>query len=393
MNILFLYGSEINPERGGVQRVTSVLADEFAQRGNRVFYLSLSQKQTTNANFERQFFLPDTKFGTPENCEFIKNFLREKHIDIVINQGGLAPSCSRLAYGVREIGLPLVSVVHNGLLDVARNYGVIHEYSWRKQKIGFLSYIMSTKFAKNILLALYKRKYRKHFQDLCKNSNCVVLLSEAYKKDLACYMEEGICPENVVAIPNPCSFESLSTHGLISEKRKEILYVGRIDFSQKRTDLLIEIWANLESVFPEWSLTIVGGGKDLDELKKIAQKKRLICVSFTGFQPPEKFFSRAAICCTTSAFEGFPMVLGEALTYGCVPIAFNSYAAAADIINDGVNGILVPPMDCEKYVNVLAAIMRDSARRNRMAEAALEKAYNFSIKSIANKWQKIFDIL
>lgn len=114
MNLLFLYGAEINPERGGVQRVTSVLADEFSRRGNGVFYLSLPQNRTANAHAERQFFLPETKFGTPANREFLKNFLREKRIDIVVNQGGNGNECSGLAYAAKDAGVPIVSVCHCG---------------------------------------------------------------------------------------------------------------------------------------------------------------------------------------------------------------------------------------------------------------------------------------
>lgn len=58
-------------------------------------------------------------------------------------------------------------------------------------------------------------------------------------------------------------------------------------------------------------------------------------VVFTGWQDPESFYRDASILCLTSDFEGWGMVLTEAMTFGAVPVAFNSYAAITDIIDDG----------------------------------------------------------
>ena len=153
---------------------------------------------------------------------------------------------------------------------------------------------------------------------------------------------------------------------------------------------MLEIWRRLFKAFPDWCLTIVGGGAALDSAKRMAKKMGLDRVSFEGFQDPRPYYERAAIFCMTSAWETFGLVLVEAMNYGCVPVAFNSYAAAADIIDDGENGILVPPMDCEKYANALAALMHDSALRERMAEAAQEKSLTFSINNTIDRWENLF---
>lgn len=100
----------------------------------------------------------------------------------------------------------------------------------------------------------------------------------------------------------------------------------------------------------------------------------------------------SAIYLSTLTPAKLAFVLVEAMNYGCVPVAFNSYAAA-DIIDDGENGILVPPMDCEKYANALAALMRDSARRERMAQAAMKRANSLSASKIAERWENLLKIL
>lgn len=156
---------------------------------------------------------------------------------------------------------------------------------------------------------------------------------------------------------------------------------------------MLEIWQQLFEVFPDWKLIIVGGGDALDSLQQLAKKMGLKRVCFEGFQDPRPYYERASIFCMTSTWETFGLVLIEAMNYGCVPMAFNSYAAATDIIDDNENGILIPPVDCEKYANALAALMRDSALRKRMAEAAMEKAKLFSVEKICNAWDKLFNEL
>ena len=263
MNILFLYSGEILPERGGVQRVTSVLADEFARRGNGVFYLSLPAKASGVAFSERQFFLPENDFAAEKNRTFFLDFLKDKKIDVVINQGGNGKDCSRLAYAAKENGVPVVSVCHCGLVDSARNFRAIHEAAWKRRHLDWLLPLTDFRFAKKILLAIYKRKYREHYRELCEKSDRVVLLSESFKPEMAFYFDGEHCPENVVAISNPCSFPPPETTPNPAEKRKELLFCGRIDFSQKRVDLMLEIWRRLFKAFPDWCLTIVGGGAAL----------------------------------------------------------------------------------------------------------------------------------
>lgn len=105
----------------------------------------------------------------------------------------------------------------------------------------------------------------------------------------------------------------------------------------------MRIWEKVEKACPGWHLDIVGDGPDAELLKDSAQKLGLSRIVFHGFQNPGPYYSRASIFCMTSTFEGFGLVLVEAMQHGCVPIAFDSYPAVRDIISHGENGILIPP--------------------------------------------------
>lgn len=75
----------------------------------------------------------------------------------------------------------------------------------------------------------------------------------------------------------------------------------------------------------------------------------------------------------TSLFEGFGLVLTEAMYYGVVPLAFNSYANVGDIINDKVNGFIIPPFDIKEYADKISSLIDNETLRLQMSEAAIKK--------------------
>ena len=87
------------------------------------------------------------------------------------------------------------------------------------------------------------------------------------------------------------------------------------------------------------------------------------------------------------------MVLVEAQSNGVVPIAYNSYASATDIINDGENGFLVKAFDEDEYVKKLMLLMRDKELRLRMAESAMASVRKFDSRKIAQQWIDLFEKL
>lgn len=87
------------------------------------------------------------------------------------------------------------------------------------------------------------------------------------------------------------------------------------------------------------------------------------------------------------------MVLIEAMQYGCVPIAYNSYAALSDIVEDGVNGYAVTAFDKKEYVAKLSRLMRDDELCKAMSENAKIVPSRFDSNVIAQKWVDLFDSL
>ena len=387
MNILFLYSSSINPQVGGVEKVTFTLASYFESEGYEVFFLGSSDRYSIKD--KRQYFLPDSSsFISIKNIAFFCSFLEEKSINIVINQGGTIPGISKLASYCKIEGVKLISVMHNSLLATIENFSSANKNKFEKIGIGWLLPYTETKIVKSLLLKLFKLKYSKHYKSICKQSDYVFLLSEKYKQELIFFMD-GQSISNVVGIPNPVSFNEI----VKIKKNKEILYVGRINTSQKRVDLLLKIWGLLDDVFDDWSLNIVGGGDELESMKVFSSKLNLKNVFFYGFRDPKPFYETASIFCMSSSFEGLPLTLIEAMQYGAIPVAFDSFLSATDIIDDNINGCLITPFNIDEYVNALSKLMSSQEELDRYSEAAEQSAKRFDLSIIGKQWLGIFEKL
>ena len=403
MNILYMRTIPIDPVRGGIGRNTTTQANYFEEKlGYKTWYLSSQPDETMQTDVRRQFYLPvigQENACDPDNVEFFKNFLKEHKIDVVINQNGIstintAPrNFNRLAFHCRSVGVKLLSVLRGSIKSHIVHTRYHRHAAIKRRHLGFAAPLLSLGIVQKILLARDIRRRGEHFRDLCQNSDRVVLLSEQFKPELAEYLGTKECPANVIAIPNPYPFAEIGAVDL-SRKKKEILFVGRFDNPPyKRVDLAVRIWAKLFRDFPDWQFRMVGGGPELNNTKELAKKLKAERIIFEGFKPSEEFYKEASILMMTSVSEGFGMVLVEAQGAGCVPFAFKSYASVTDIIDDGKNGVLVKPFDCNLYAKKLASLMRNDALRHDMAVNAIEKAKEFSTDKIYGKWLAVLDSL
>lgn len=384
MNILFFYTETINPQNGGVQRVTNSLANYFCEQGNSVYFLG-QHKDYSFVDY-RQLYLPnEDELMTLENRQFFKECLVSKDIKVVINQGAFLSESAEFSYLAKECNVRIISVVHNSLISTVINFKDIYRTTAKQFHIEFLLPLLDLNISKSVLLKIFKIKKKKHYTRLIDNSDMFVLLSESFKDELS-FLTDRIDLNNVIAIANPTQITEYKCR-----KEKEILYVGRINTMQKRVDILVEIWNRICRNFPDWKLTIIGEGDELDILRLKARLLGIVNINFAGKQDPIPYYERASIFCLTSSFEGLPMTLIESLNYGVVPVIFNSFAAASDIIEDNWNGRLVNSFSIEDYVSVLTDMMTSPDEMISWRKHALESAKKYDINSIGNQWISIFN--
>lgn len=389
MNILFLLKSL---DVGGLEIVTSTLANKFVEEGHNVTIFSFFQTKTSiedrlinkiNVYSQKEYRCSD------ENIKALRKVLIENKIDIIINQWGL-PYIPILVARKASKGLnvKIISVHHN---DPAAN-GKLYDCDISINKT-------SSNRKKSLLIV--KKSIIRYITS--RSMRYVYGHSDLYQVLSHCYIERfkdftGIRnPKKLMVQTNPVTIETGDFVFKSENKEKEIIYVGRIDYNQKRVYRVIDTWALLEKKYPGWRLTIVGDGVERENIEKQAKALGLKNVSFEGFQSPIEYYKRARILMLTSEYEGFPLVLAECMSFGVVPAVYGSYSAVYDIVDDGVNGMVFPynkeGFSAEDAARQMEKIMDDDTVYNDMAAKAIETSKKYSVDEIYKSWEDTFEKL
>jgi len=386
LKILFAYTLPFHPERGGIERVTHSLASVFSIEGYEIWYLH--RKLTCE---EKQFKYPAIIAEFPEqdlfsnaNYLFYNELVKKEQFDIIINQAGAVEECTFFL----NLNIPertkLITVIHSKPLLGINAF----KYIFRPENNDIMSFLKNQ--LKILLIPHFKRKFikarTKHFSTIIEKSNKVVCLSDGYMNEIRnLFSNKNLT--NLYSIPNPNSF-IIDENQIPRNKKKEVLFVGRLTFGDKRADRLLRIWTKVQPIAEDWKLIIVGDGPERNKLMDMAKRMNLKNYSFEGFKPSNEFMQTASILCMTSNFEGFPMVLTEAMQHKVVPMAFNSFAACADIIQNKHNGIYIPPFDIDAYANELIGLIENDFLRNKLAANAFKDVQRFDIRNIFELWNE-----
>ena len=197
----------------------------------------------------------------------------------------------------------------------------------------------------------------------------------------------------VVAIPNAVP----PRQGVrASLQEKVVLAAGRNSY-QKGWNFLIAAFAVLAREHPDWVLRMftVGSEENMQALlQRISEHGLDGRVEVKGYtQSLEKEMGRASIYALSSRYEGFPMVLLEAMAAGLPPVAFDCPNGPAELIDDGRNGIVVPLGDAEALGRGFVALADDEELRRSMGAAAVETAAGYDLATTADRWEQLFDEL
>ena len=389
MNILFLMKVF---EVGGQEVVTATLADTFIKKGHQVVIASFKQPndmmvKRTNPSV-RFYTIGDFKYSK-ENVDIVRKILLENHINVVINQWGLPyVPCKVLNESKEGMAIKTIAIYHNSPDTNARIKDVEIALSETHNPLK-KAMLCAKMFA-------FKQITSRSMKYVYQHTDLYMVLSPSFVKKFKEFT--GIThPDHLQVLTNPVTIDSSSYDYFLSKKQKEIIYMGRIDYNQKRVYRVVDTWAKLESVFPDWKLTIVGDGTARKDIEKQVKEYGLQRVSFEGFQQPKPYYERASILMLTSEYEGFPLVLAECMSFGVVPAVYGSYSAVYDIVNDGVNGIVFPynkeGFSAEDAARRMERIMADETVYKNMAEKAIETSKRYSINEIYKSWKETFNRL
>jgi glycosyltransferase involved in cell wall biosynthesis len=194
-------------------------------------------------------------------------------------------------------------------------------------------------------------------------------------------------PTRVCRIPN--GLPALP-HQVSDQTAPVVIAAGRFTH-QKGFDLLVSAFEQVAASRPGWELRIFGDGPRQEALERqiagAGLAGRVKLMGRTSQLPAE--LAKASIYALSSRFEGLPMVLIEALAAGLPAVGFDCPRGPRDVLEDGHNGVLVPPEDVPGLAAGLARLMDDEELRRRMAVAARETAGHYCMAEIGARWRAL----
>ncbi|EMY35719.1 transferase, partial [Arthrobacter crystallopoietes BAB-32] len=219
--------------------------------------------------------------------------------------------------------------------------------------------------------------------------DCIVSLTDESSEWLQAELQDAA--PRLVTIPNaiPNVFRPET-----SGRRPLIVAAGRF-VPGKRFDHLIKAFAQIAPDYPDWRLRLYGAGPQEEVYRRLA--KRLGIESRLEIIPPVTDmlaeWSKASIAALSSRSEGLPLVLLEAIAAGVPVVSYDCPTGPSEIIEDGVNGRLVPTGDVTILAQALGELMGDQSKWLRMSIAAKESARRYSPEQIQKNWTELFESL
>lgn len=224
---------------------------------------------------------------------------------------------------------------------------------------------------------------KRYFRMIERHADVVVTLTEGdshlWKK-----------ARHVEVIPN---FSTMAVSRMADYKNKRVIAVGRLS-AEKGYDRLLKIWKRVSPQHQDWSLEFFGDGKLHSMLTNMIHDLQLLNVTINPPTPHiSEEYSKSAICVMTSHFEGFSLVLLEAIRHGLPCIAFDCPFGPASIIKDGICGYLIEENSIEQYAQKLSLLMDQEDIWKSLSKEAIKRGKDFSVETVMNRWRQLFEDL
>lgn len=385
MKVCFLYESVFT--LGGIQRCITTLANYLVKQGHDVSVICTNTKIQINREI----------YGLDKNIKVI--FTKKRSIiRKIINKGLQLINKVNYKTGILKNNIKIIDfiyyysfgkyiqeIVDKEKYDVLIGSGVKYikvsslikgnnmiKIGW--QHSSYDSYYNS----KNRIFWNQDASVKKMFEDL--DAYVVLTLDDKMRlknnKDLNSYV-----------IYNPIGFKQKEKSKL---ENKKFIALGRLS-KVKGFDTLINNFKEFNKVNKEWTLDIVGDGKEKENLQKQINEYNLC--DFIKILPRtnnvKQLYQEASIYCMSSRTEGWGLVILEAMESG-LPVITYEMPCIREILKNGNEGMMIENRDGKKYVETMLELANSFDKRKEIANKATERAKEFSIENIGRQWEELF---
>lgn len=352
--ITFFIGSISN--KGGTERVTISIANELYKKGYNISIMSLFKGHKSYFNLNKNislYSLYDTSINTLLNYPMIisklRNFLKKEKIDILIDVDVIL-SLNSLPASWR-LKTKIISWEHFNFFS---NVGVKRR-DWARK--------LAAKYGDKIITLTNEDK--EYYQKYLKLDN---------KADY---------------IYNPTPFENVKKSFCES---KIAISIGRLAY-QKGFDKLLNIWKIIEEKDSEWELYIIGSGEGKEKLFNQKETLGLKRVKFIEhIDNIEEYYKKASLYLMTSRFEGLPMTLIEAQSFGLPIISYDIKTGPKDIVENGINGYLIENDNEKEFIENFLDLVTDREKLLTFSGNAYKNTNKFKIEKIIERWEEIIKL-
>ena len=381
MNILFYYGRAILPHDGGIASISLSLIEGLQNAGHTISALG-KQDLGKGVFLERQFFLPSKDTLSKENIDFVCQLLRRLSIDVVINQQPIDDVAEELWIQVKkQTGIRIISCMHNPVTLSAKNFALTKEFELENKGRRLIGKFLGFAIVRYMLLKLYIFRNRKRYQKIVDFSDNVIVLCDGMRDELIEMI--GREDNKIIIILN--FLKSIPVFVPYSEKENIIVWCGQINFTVKRLDIMLQLWKDIQVIYLDWNLYVLGDGPDLERAKQMAANLGLERISFEGRVNPADYYCKAKFVAITSSYESFSLVTLEAMAYSALPLGFRTFPAAQFLLGDAYGELFVQAYNRDKLLECMKSLADEDSYKGLQAYL-YQRAQVFAIGTILNKW-------
>lgn len=343
-------------QKGGIEKLIQYMTEQFP----REYQFNIVTEDVPDPenqyvlSLDTRVYFQDFKPFTPKNVAKLRTLVESIDPDVVIAMGSNR-SIYKLSRACAGTPYPVIVSEHNSDKEIARTlYNDVH----------FLNAIRNSADLNHVIF--------KSFADGYPHS------------------------EKVRVISNPV-LKSDDRSDVRNKDKNIIVNIARYHLEQKQQDILVHAFSLVAKQNPSWELHLYGGdwfgGKA--QVQALVDKYELQSQVFLhdATDRVNDVLSSASIFAFPSAFEGFGLVAGEAMSVGVPVVAFANCEGVNQLVNDGYNGILVDSglKDSEKFASALSELMNNESKRIAYSENALKIVDDFSLDEFIINWKNIID--